>query len=78
MNEIATLNHLVLYLYNETRLTDTVLIQNAIDNDEEIAETFQDLVKARDLINETLMTPSKRSVEMILNYSKLTAPMLHS
>lgn len=78
MNKINTLNYLVLYLYNETKITDTVLIQNAIDTNQEIAETYQDLKDAKALIHETLMTPSQKSIQTILNYSKITAPLMHS
>jgi len=78
MNKITTLNYLVLYLYNETKMTDTVLIQNAIDTNHEIAETYQDLKDAKALINETVMTPSQKSIQTILNYSKITAPLMHS
>ncbi len=78
MNKITTLNYLVLYLYNETKITDTVLIQNAIDTNQEIAETYQDLKYAKALIHETLMTPSQKSIQTILNYSKITAPLMHS
>ncbi len=78
MNQISTLNYLVLYLYNETQLTDTVLIQNAIDTNHEIAETYNDLLAAKALVHETLMAPSQKSIQTILNYSKLTAPLMHS
>ena len=72
MNQISTLNYLVLYLYNETQLMDTVLIQNAIDTNHEIAETYNDLLAAKALVHETLMTPSQKSIQTILNYSKIT------
>lgn len=78
MNQISTLNYLVLYLYNETQLMDTVLIQNAIDTNHEIAETYNDLLAAKALVHETLMTPSQKSIQTILNYSKITAPLMHS
>ena len=78
MNEISTLNQLVLYLYNETRLTDTVMVQQSIDTDPEIAEIYHDLITANQLISSQLLSPSEKSVNAILNYSRLTAAPFHS
>ena len=75
MNENITLNHLILYLYNETALSDSVLVQKAIDHDEEVAEEFQSLIEARDLISKSLLAPSGNSIQSILSYSRLTAPL---
>lgn len=75
MNENITLNHLVLYLYNETEITESVMVQKAIDQDEEIAEEFYSMAAARDLIDHSLMYASKSSIESILSYASLTAPL---
>lgn len=75
MDETITLNHLILYLYNETELTTSVLVQNALDTNEEIAEEYSQLIEARKLIDETLMAPSKDTVSSILAYAQLTAPL---
>ncbi|MBL7924225.1 MAG: hypothetical protein JNL88_08505 [Bacteroidia bacterium] len=75
MNETVTLDHLILYLYNETELSDTVMIQKAIDHDEETASEFENLVAARNLIDRTLMSPSSDSLATVLAYAKLTAPL---
>jgi hypothetical protein len=75
MNETITLNHLVLYLYNETEITESVMIQKAIDQDEEIAEEFYSMAAARDLIDHSLMHASKSSIETILSFATLTAPL---
>jgi len=75
MNETITLNHLVLYLYNETEITESVMVQKAIDQDEEIAEEFYSMAAARDLIDHSLMHASKSSIETILSFATLTAPL---
>ncbi|MFN8153721.1 MAG: hypothetical protein U0Y08_05445 [Bacteroidia bacterium] len=75
MDETVTLNHLILYLYNETELTDSVLVQQALDTNEEIADEYQQLMEARKLIDQTLLSPSKDSVNSILAYAQLTAPL---
>jgi len=73
MNKRSTLDSLVLYLYNETELTDSVLVQDAIDHDDEIAETYNSLIQARDLIHQTLLSPEPILRENIMLYAKLTA-----
>lgn len=75
MNETLTLNDLILYLYNETELSQTVQIQQAIDNHEEVAETYESLVEARSLVQQSLMHASPVSVQSVLAYATLTAPL---
>lgn len=75
MNETLTLNDLILYLYNETELSQTVQIQQAIDNREEVAETYESLVEARSLVQQSLMHASPVSVQSVLAYATLTAPL---
>lgn len=69
MEEVCTLNELVAYLYNETELTQTVIVQKAIDHDEEVAETYQDLLSAKALLDKTFLKPSEGIVHNILTYS---------
>jgi hypothetical protein len=75
MNETITLNDLVLYLYNETEITESVMVQRAIDQDENVAEEFYSMAAARDLIDHSLMHASKSSIESILSFAALTAPL---
>lgn len=75
MSETITLNHLILYLYNETELTDSVLVQHTLDTNEEAAEEYRQLIEARSLIDQTLLAPSENAVSSILAYSRLTAPL---
>ncbi len=72
MNESCTLNELVLYLYNETSLLQTVEVQNAIDTDEEIAEVFDDLKKITGYITEISIRPAGALRESIINYARLS------
>jgi hypothetical protein len=69
MEEVCTLNDLVAYLYNETELTESVMVQNAIDHNYEVAETYQDLISAKALLDTTLLRPSDGVVQRLLNYS---------
>jgi len=75
MSETITLNHLILYLYNETELTDSVLVQHTLDTNEEAAEEYRQLIEARSLIDQTFLAPSENAVSSILAYSRLTAPL---
>lgn len=74
MNTECTLNDLVDYLYNETQLIKTVQVQHTIDNNEEVAELYQDLVAISENLDNLLIAPPVCIRESILNYSKLTAP----
>jgi hypothetical protein len=70
MTESYTTNDLILYLYNETGITDTVFIQHAIDHDAEVEEEFRQLVAVKDLLGyTTLVTPRPSSVDSIMAYS---------
>ena len=73
MNKKITLNDLLLYLYNETKMTESVLIQQAIDLDFETEEEFEDLKSAVAYFDRLLENPSEKSIQNILIYSKTTA-----
>ena len=70
MDRNVTLENLILYYYNETELLDSVMIQNAIDNDYLTAESFEELKSAIGCLDEIMISPSEGSVEKILNYSR--------
>ena len=70
MNNSCTLNDLVLYLYNETELTETVLVQNTIDIDEEVAETFNSMVAVKNLLDDSMISASKKALQNILDYAR--------
>lgn len=73
MIEIYTTNDLLLYLYNETEMTESVLIQKAIDYDAETEAEFEQLKKAISYLDKLLEAPSDKSISNILNYSKKSA-----
>ncbi len=76
MNKNSTPINLVLYLYNETQLTETVLTQNAIDHNEEIQEEFRQLVFIKNLLDDVTIAPRRASVDFITSYSQLTHPLV--
>ncbi len=75
MNKNSTPINLILYLYNETQLTETVLTQQAIDCDEETGEEFRQLVFIKNLLSESTISPRRDVVDFIKCYSQLTQPV---
>ncbi len=73
MIKTFTLDELILYYFNETQLTETVLTQTAIDSDEEIADEFGYIVEIFKKMEEMLLVPSEKSMEAIFSYSKNTS-----
>ena len=51
MQKAYSTNDLILYLYNETELDDSVFIQQEIDNDEVTSEEFSQLVAVHQLLD---------------------------
>ena len=76
MNKNSTKIDLVLYLYNETQLTQSVITQQAIDFDEEMHEEFQQLVFVKNLLDDATIAAPRATIDRIKAYSKLTKPVL--
>lgn len=70
MDENSTHEQLVLYYFNETEMTDSVLVQNEIDTVEEVREEFDEIVEVFDHIDKIVMEPSVKTVNAILKYSR--------
>lgn len=70
MYKSFTTNDLILYYFNEVELTDTVLIQQDIDNNSETEENYQEIVQVMDHIDQCLLNPSESVIKNILNYSQ--------
>lgn len=73
MSKTSTTEKLVLYLFNETEMTDSVLIQRAIDTDDEIEMEFINIKRAFRYVDRALVDPSPKSVQNILRYASATA-----
>lgn len=74
MNRTSTTENLILYLFNETGMTDSVLIQRNIDTDPEVETEFDNIKRAFRYVDKALMNPSPRCLSNILEYSAKTAP----
>ena len=73
MSKTSTTEKLFLYLFNETAMPDSVLIQRAIDNDEEVANEFSNIKRAFRYVDRLLVDPSPQSVQNIMRYAARTA-----
>lgn len=76
MNSNITQDYLVLYLYNETEMTDSVIIQHAIDTNYFVKEQFDELVETVSLFDSMKLKPGKNVIDHILNYSEKTKKTL--
>ena len=66
MNETSTPEKLILYLYNETEMTDSVLIQRDIDHDPEVECEFENLKATMALLDQSLANPSESTIRKIM------------
>ncbi len=73
MSITATTEHLILYYFNETALTETVLIQHEIDTDVDTEIEFENIKETFRLVDRALCDPSKKSIDRILQYAAATA-----
>ncbi len=70
MQQISTPELLVKQLYNETNPIEAAAVQQAIDNNPEMADLYTSLQEAKAAVEESDgESPSVRSIEKILTYS---------
>lgn len=75
MNKNSTPIDLILYLYNETQLTQSVVTQCAIDYDPEVEEEYRQLVFVKNLLDGAVIAPRTSTVDFIKSYSQVTQPI---
>ena len=70
MIKTSTQNELIQYVYNE--LADPALeqLETALMHDNELADGCSDLLLIQQLLDGAAKSPSQRSIDNILNYSK--------
>ena len=78
MSETSTTEKLFLYLFNETGMTDSVLIQRDIDTDPEVETEFENIKRAFKYVDKALMSPSPQCLSNILQYSARTATKVNA
>jgi hypothetical protein len=70
MIKTSTQNELVQYIYNELADNATVLLEKAFTHDDELVEGCSELLLIQSLMDASYKSPSERSINNILNYSK--------
>lgn len=66
MNKIVTHENLIRYAYNETELTESAVLQIAIDEDRKVADTFDEIVNCLSWLDKHLLEPSDNTVSKIM------------
>jgi hypothetical protein len=70
MIKTSTQNELIQYVYNELADNAREQLETALKHDNELAENCSDLLLIQHLLDSAAKSPSKRSINNILNYSK--------
>lgn len=73
-----TPDDLVRYLYNETSDRKSELIQEALETDMSLRETFNALLLSKRNLEETNLSPRPEAVDKILQYARKHEKHLHS
>lgn len=77
MRETSTTENLLLYLFNETEFSETVLIQRSIDYNPEVECEFENIKNVFQSLDKALVAPSPSTVSKILAYSAASASVAH-
>jgi len=72
MTKTFTQNDLIRFLYDETSLSESLEIQQALLCDSELQSCFKELLLAKNEFTELTCDTSRESLDAIINYSKST------
>lgn len=72
----STQNDVVRYLYNETSNQENTLVEDALLYDRELLDFYLDCADLKSGMDKIQLSPSDRSIERILNYSKNYVPKI--
>lgn len=70
MIKTSTQNELIQYAYNELADPAREQLETALMHDNELAESCSDLMLLQRLLDGAAKSPSRQSIDNILNYSK--------
>lgn len=74
MQQTFTQNDLLKYLYAETDIIQSFMIEQQMGFDYPLQEDFDTLKRSKDLLNGVSLSPPKASVDFILAYGALYSP----
>lgn len=70
MIKTFTQDDLVRYIYQETTVEESIEIETALIFDEGLSDTYNELLRTFDMLEQVKVTPSKQTLDKILSYSK--------
>ena len=68
MTKMYSKENLILYAYNETELTDTVLIQQSIDGDPLVESDYKEILASLNLLDNVLLEPDEKVMSRLNNF----------
>ena len=77
MTQKFTPQHLIKYIYKETSATETIAIAEALQEDWELNETYEELLEGYQELPQAKFRPSTSALNNILAYSQQTAVETH-
>ena len=72
MQENFTTEDLIRFIYHETNASETMAINEAMETNADLYETYENLMDAFQKMPRVQFSPSTKSLDNILNYSKHT------
>ncbi len=74
MQQTFTQNDLLQYLYMETDIVQSFMVEQQMGHDYSLKEDFNTLKQSKDLLSSISLSPSQASVDFILAYGALKQP----
>lgn len=66
MTKMYSNEELILYAYNETEFTDSVLIQKSIDGDPLVESEFKEIIASLNLLDSMLLEPDEQTMKRLM------------
>ena len=73
MTQKFTQNDLIRFIYKETSVRETLAIQEALNSDFDLFVEYQELYQAYQQLPKVTFSPSKSTIQDILQYSQRSA-----
>ncbi len=73
MDQKFTKNHLLRFIYKETNVSETMAISEALNEDFELLEKYQELMQGYHQLPKVKFNPTLSSIQSILCHSKQTS-----
>ena len=70
MNKMYSKEDLILYAYNETELTESVLIQQSIDGDPLVENEYAEIVASINILDKVLLEPDQEIINRLMERLK--------